>query len=343
MEISKYFWGLSPQGQSVSRYVLQNDQGMEVELSDFGALILAIRLPVKGALRDVTLGFETLEDYFSNDPGFGAYVGRNANRIAEARVTIGGISYPLDENDGKNNLHSGKKRSYYAHYEARCGENAEGAWVEFSRLSPHLEQGFPGNLEQKIRYTLTPGNALSIRYDLQADRETVLNPTNHSYFNLAGRGDILGHSLEIFADRFLPTDDRLIPTGEERSVADTPFDFRRPHTVGERIHRPYPPLLQAGGYDHSYCFPHDGKMKKMAALHSPDGKLSMEVFSDLCAMQVYSGNFLAGEKGKGGAHYDPRSGICFETQFYPNACNTPAFPSPIGKTHKSQSIYRFHF
>ncbi len=346
MDIQVRPWGVSRQGRACSRFLLTNDSGMEVELSDFGALILAIRLPAAGGLRDVTLGFDTLEEYAHNAPGFGAYIGRNGNRIAGGRVCIDGEVYQLEQNDGRNNLHSGSLRSCYECYDARQGREEAAVWVEFARLSPHLEQGFPGDLQQRIRYTLTQDNALRIDYHMVSDQTTVINPTNHTYFNLAGQGSVLEHHLTVFADTFLPTDSELIPTGEERSVAGTPMDFRSACTVGSRLETDYMPLVIAGGYDHNFCFPNDGKMKKMALLQSPDGKIVMSVSSDRPGMQLYSGNFLDGEHGKAGAVYEKRSGICFETQAYPNACNAPDFPTSVclgGQPFHSVTVYSFRW
>ncbi len=346
MDITKLPFGTTRDGHKASRYILTNKNGLEVELSDFGALILAIRIPLKNGKRDVVLGYDTLDEYYSNAPGFGAYVGRNGNRIGGAKVTLEGVTYQLEQNDKGNNLHSGEDRSYYKFYRSAVCSGKGGMWVEFSRLSPHLEQGFPGNLQQTIRYTLTDRNELVIEYRMVSDMQTVINPTNHCYFNLAGQGDILSHCMTVYADHFLPTDDALIPTGEVRSVAGTPFDFRQPHTVGERIDEDYEPLNQAGGYDHNYCLPNDGKQKLAAQLQSPDGAVTLTVTTDLCGMQVYAGNFLCGEKGKNGAVYARRSGICFETQGWPNACNMATFPTtiyPANKEFKSQTSYGFRF
>ncbi len=348
MQIKKEFWGMTRQGETASKYILTNSNGMEVELSDFGALILAIRLPVQGGMRDVCLGFDTLEEYYDNGPGFGAYVGRNGNRIAGAKVTLGGVVYNLEKNDNGNNLHSGSDRSYYKFYQSSVSNKEDGMWVEFSRRSPDLEQSFPGNLDQTIAYTLTENNELAIHYHMVSDRETVINPTNHCYFNLMGHnaGTILDHTLTLTAECFLPTDDELIPTGEERSVAGTPFDFKTPHKVGERIDAPYESIQQGGGYDHNFCYPNDGACKHMGTVESPDGAVAMTIASDLCGLQVYTGNFLAGEQGKGGAVYAFRSGICFETQNYPNACNTHGFPSSIygaNQAFDSKTVYGFRF
>lgn len=345
--MQKLKFGITHDGKEASKYVLTNQNGMEIEVSDFGALLVAIRTADKnGALVDVQLGYDTLEEYYDNDCGFGAYIGRNGNRIQGAEVTLDGVSYALDQNDNKNNLHSGFERSHTKFYEATTGESSEGSYVELKRVSPHMEQKFPGNLDQTIRYTLTNDNELVIDYTMVSDKTTVVNPTNHSYFNLGGHnsGDILGHEMEIYADAFLPTDEELIPTGEIASVEGTPMDFRTAKTVGQDIDADFSALNIGGGYDHNYCFANDGVLKKVAKLKSNETGITMEVFTDLCGMQVYSGNFLDGTKGKAGAVYGKRAGICFETQFYPNACKEPNFPSSIleaGKVFTSRTIYRF--
>lgn len=340
-------FGTTRNGETASKYTLKNANGMEVEISDFGAVLVAIRINDKnGVQRDVLLGYDTLEEYYNNDCGFGAYIGRNGNRIQGACVTIDGVEYRLENNDRGNNLHSGRNRSHYQFYEASMGENAEGAFVELKRISPHLEQGFPGNLKQSIRYTLTEQNQILIDYEMESDMTTVVNPTNHSYFNLAGHdsGDILSHELEIYADAFTPTDAKLIPTGEIASVEGTPMDFRRKKAVGQDINAEFEPLQIAGGYDHNYVFANDGVLKEVARISSPESGIFMKVSTDLCGMQVYSGNFLNGEKGKGGISYQRNAGICFETQFYPNACKEPKFPSSVleaGKVFRSRTVYEF--
>ena len=346
--MQKLEFGLTHDGEKASKYVLVNKEGMEIEVSDFGALILAIRVADKAGKKiDVQLGYDTLEENYDNDCGFGAYIGRNGNRIEGAEVTLDGGSYKIEKNDnGCNNLHSGSNRSHTKFYQASVGERAEGRYVELERVSPHLEQDFPGNLQQKIRYTLTDKNEIILDYEMVSDMTTVVNPTNHSYFNLAGHnsGDVLTHELEVYADGFLPTDEKLIPTGEVASVDGTPMDFRKAKTVGQDIDADFLPIRLGGGLDHNYCFANDGRLKKLAKLYSPASGIFMEVFSDLCGMQVYSGNFLDGKKGKGGAVYGKRAGICFETQFYPNSCKEPKFPScvlPAGKVFKSRTIYQF--
>ncbi len=348
MDIRKEYWGMTRDGHQASKYFLSNDNGMIVEISDFGALIVAIHIPCEDGLRDVALGYDTVEEYYNIDCGFGAYVGRNANRIASGKVTIDGVEYILEQNNGPNNLHSGSNRSHCQFYEAATDIEENRVWIKLERMSPDMEQGLPGNLQQSIRYALTSDNRLVIDYSMVSDKTTIINPTNHSYFNLGGHGsgDVLSHRMQIWADSFLPTDDTMIPTGEVRLVDGTPFDFRKPKAVGDQIDDDYEPLVTAGGYDHNYCLPDDGMIRNVAWLESPDRKVSMAVYTDLCGMQVYTGNFIQKQNGKNGAIYDKRHGICFETQFYPNACNDAQFPSSVfeaGVGYASRTIYAFHF
>jgi len=340
-------FGKTGTGETAHRFVLENACGMRVETTDFGALILSVVVQDRtGSCRDVVLGFEHMEAYCSTATGMGAYVGRNANRIQGAEVEIEGVRYVLDANDGRNNLHSGFDRSHCKLYASEAGEDSCGKYVEFYRLSPHLEQGFPGNLEQKIRYTLTEDNELVIDYVMRSDRSTIVNPTNHTYFNLDGHdsGTILEHELEVYSDAFLNTDPELIPTGEILDVTGTPMDFRQRKKIGRDIQSDYVPLKYAGGYDHNYVFEYDRKLKPLVRLYGAKSGIMMTVLSDMCGLQVYSGNFLNGEAGKGGAVYRKNSGICLETQFYPNACKEEKFPSPLlraGKIFRSRTVYRF--
>ncbi len=341
------FFGKLDTGEIAYRYVLENTKNTRIEVTDFGALVLSITVKDRnGVFTDVALGFDKLEDYINTDTGMGAYVGRNANRIKGAAVCIEGVKYTLDKNDGENNLHSGYESSFCKLYDTKRGESAEGEYVEFYRISPHLEQGFPGNLEQKIRYTLTDSNAFIIDYEMISDKSTIVNPTNHTYFNLDGHnsGDILQHELEVYSDAYLATDEALIPTGEIVEVAGTPMDFRIRKKVGADIESDYLPLQYAHGYDHNYVFENDRALKKVAKLYGAHSGIHMTVLSDLCGLQVYSGNFLNGQIGKSGAVYHKRAGICFETQFYPNSCNEAKFPSPLlqaGEKFTSRTIYLF--
>ncbi len=347
MTVKESIFGVTKEGKEARRYLLTGRNGMEVEVTNFGACILAIKIPDEnGTQRDIMLGYDTLEEYEDNSCGFGAYIGRNANRIGGAKVTLDGVTYELENNNKGNNIHSGSNRSCYQIYEAKYGQDDDSVYVEFQRMSPSMEQGFPGNLDQSIRYTLTARNELKITYHAVSDATTVINLTNHSYFNLGGHdsGDILDHELEIYADAFLLTDATLLPTGEIASVEGTPMDFRSMHTVGERIDDDYAPLRLAGGYDHNYNLPNDGILKKAAWVRSPKTGISMEVWTDLCGMQLYTANFMNHKKGKSGVYYEKCAGICFETQFYPNSCNEPKFPSCVfeaGKPFDSVTIFKF--
>jgi len=341
------FFGQLNTGEIANRYVLENLNGMRIEVTDFGALVLSIILKDKnGIFRDVALGFDKMEDYFQTDTGMGAYVGRNANRIKGAALCIEGVKYSLDANDGKNNLHSGFDRSHCKLYDTEKGETENSQYIEFYRLSPHLEQGFPGNLQQKIRYTLTDNNEFIIDYNMSSDKSTIVNPTNHTYFNLDGHdsGDVLQQELEVYSDAYLNIDKELIPTGEVMDVTDTPMDFRQRKKIGRDIDSEYLPLQYAQGYDHNYVFENDRILKKVAKLYAAHSGIAMTVLSDLCGLQIYSGNFLNGEIGKSGVVYNKNSGFCLETQFYPNACNEEKFPSPllnVGEKFLSRTIYRF--
>lgn len=345
--IERKFFGETKDGEVASKFVLQNKNGMQIEVSDFGALVISISIKDKqGIVRDVALGFEHLEDYYDTETGMGAYVGRNANRIKGACVSIEGVDYKLDANNGNNNLHSGYNRSHCQIYYSEKGVDQRGEYIEFYRVSPHLEQGFPGDLEQSIRYTLTEDNEVVIDYVMSSDKTTIVNPTNHTYFNLDGHnsGSILEHELEVYSDAFLSIDQEMIPTGDIVDVSGTPMDFRSKKKIGLDIDSEYLPMKYAGGYDHNYVFENDRVLKKVAKLFSASSGINMTVLSDLCGLQIYTGNFLNGQAGKAGSKYNKHSGICLETQFYPNSCNDKRFPSPLleaGKEFVSRTVYQF--
>ena len=350
MEIKVKEFGKTKDGKIVHLYSLKNDNGMEVVISDFGACIVNVFVPDKdGKTRDVVLGFKDLEGYFDNSEGFGAFVGRNANRIANAKVTIAGKEYALEANDGPNNLHSGSNKSFYELFDAEYFKEEDTVCVELSKLFPDMGQGFPGNLDVTVTYTLTQDNELLLEYFATCDQDTVINLTNHSYFNLNGHnsGDILGHVLTIDADAFTPTNDALIPTGEIRDVTGTPMDFRKPFKIGDRINDDYEPLKQAGGYDHNYVLnlAEDGVIGKVAEVYAPESGIKMEVFTDLPGMQLYTGNFINHKTGgKDGATYEKRDGVCFESQFFPDACNNPKFRTSIfkaGEEYDYATIFKF--
>lgn len=348
MSIKKRSFGFTKQGEEAFLYELTNKNGMTVSVTDYGANIVKIIVPDKnGKLDDVVLGYDTVAGYEKNGPGYGSFIGRHANRIGGASFELNGKTYKLEKNDGENNLHSGST-SYNKHmYEVELFEEDADS-IELSRLSPHMEQGFPGNLDISVTYTLTDDNEIVIEYLAVSDKDTIVNLTNHSYFNLGGHGSgsILGHKVMIDADKFTPTTDDLIPTGELRDVQSTPMDFRTLKAIGQDIEADYVPLKQAGGYDHNYCLNNSGaEVEKVGELvHEATGRV-MEIFTDMPGMQFYTGNFIAGdEEGKDHVVYQKRDGVCFETQYYPNSCNIKDFPSCLLKASAEYdfvTVYKF--
>ncbi len=351
MKITQKSFGTTKEGEEAKLYTITNSNGMQVSLMDYGAHIVHIMVPdAKGNLADVNLGYDNIAGYENNPPGFGAFIGRNSNRIDGGKFELNGKVYELDKNDGENNLHGGFKGFNNYMYETELYEDEDIASVEFSRLSPHMEQGFPGNLDITITYSLTEGNELVIEYMAVADKDTIVNFTNHSYFNLSGHnsGSCLDHKVWIKAKHFTPTDSNLVPTGEIREVAGTPMDFTTSKTLGQDIDADYEPLNMAGGYDHNYCLDINGEyVDKVAELIDEKSGRSMEVFTNLPGMQLYTGNFLKPLKyTKDGAKYQRGDGVCFETQYYPNSCNIESFPSCVlkaGKEYDSVTIFKFNF
>lgn len=349
MKITQKSFGKTKQGEEATLYTITNNNGMKVSFTDFGAHIVDILVPdVKGNLADVNLGFDSLAGYEENGPGFGAFIGRHANRIGGATFEINGKVFELEKNDGANNLHSGPKGYNKFMYETEVYEDEDIASIEFSRLSPHMEQGFPGNLDITVTYSLTEANELVIEYLAVSDRDTIVNLTNHSYFNLSGHnsGTVLDHKLWIKANQFTPTTNDLIPTGEIRDVTGTPMDFRNMKSLGQDINANYEPLVQAGGYDHNYVLDISGtEAEKVAELVDDKSGRRMEVFTNLPGMQLYTANFLQPVPNpKDGANYQKRDGVCFETQYFPNSSNIHNFPSCLlkaGKEYDTVTIYKF--
>ncbi len=350
MKITKKSFGVTKNGEKATLYTMENSKGMKVSVTDYGASIVHIIVPDRnGKMEDVALGYDDVRGYDENETYYGAFIGRNGNRIANAQFTLNGVTYQLDKNNGPNNLHGGFKGYNNFMYEVECFEEEEEASIELSRLSPDMEQGFPGNLDITVTYTLTEENELAIEYLGVSDKDTVINLTNHSFFNLSGQdsGTILDHEVFIDADYFTPTDATLIPTGELRPVEGTPMDFRTETRVGDRIDDDYEPLKTAGGYDHNYVLNNTGEeVEYVASLYDPKSGRRMEVFTDLPGMQLYSGNFIDGKAtGKGGKVYLKREGICFETQLFPDACNTKEyFKSSVVKAYEEYStmtVYKF--
>lgn len=344
IEISSF--GIAKDGSDISCYTLTNENGMRVSLLNLGAIIKDIIVPDKnGKLVDVNLGYDNTEGYYDNAEALGSFVGRNANRIGGAKVIIGGTEYKLEENDGENNLHSGSNRSHYMLFDAEVLEDEFATRVRFMHTFKDMEQGFPGKAELSITYTLTEGNELILEYRGISDKDTVINPTNHSYFNLDGEGDVLKHKLYVNADKFTAIASNMIPTGEFIDVEDTPMDFRKMKEIGEGIDSDYHYIKIARGYDHNFVLNGtEGDISKVAELYSDKTGIAMEVMTDLPGMQVYTANFLENKKGKAGVIYNPRAGICFETQYFPNACNEKNFKSSIisaGKEYRSTTVFKF--
>ena len=330
-------------------YTLQNKNGMQVEITNYGGIITRLMAPDKdGQLADVALGFDKLEDYQNDHPYFGAIIGRYGNRIANGKFTLDGQEYTLATNNGPNALHGGPMGFHKHLWQAKEVEREGYVGLELNRVSPDREEGYPGNLNATVRYLLNDQNELLIEYEATTDKPTVVNLTNHSYFNLkgAGKGDILGHELMIGASKFTPVDSTLIPTGELRPVDGTPFDFRTPTPIGERVNAENEQIRYGGGYDHNYVLDREGAGLELAAtIHEPTTGRFMEVLTTEPGIQFYCGNFLDGSNiGKGGVPYDYRTGFCLETQHYPDSPNQADFPSTVlqpGEKYEAKTVYRF--
>jgi aldose 1-epimerase len=340
-------FGTDGNGRAVHLYTLRNVNAMEAAISDHGATVVSIHVPDRsGQFADVVLGFDDLNGYLRSQPYFGATIGRYANRIAHGRFTLHGVEYQLPQNNGENSLHGGLKGFDKVLWTA-TSTSAEEPSLELTYLSKDGEEGYPGNLSVTVRYTLTSKDELRIEYAARTDKDTILNLTNHSYFNLsgAGSGDILSHLLEIAADRYTPIDSQLIPTGQLQNVENTPFDFRKPTTVGSRIDSDNEQLKRAGGYDHDFVLDGGGALSFAARVSEPITGRVLEVFTSQVGIQFYSGNFLNGTaRGKGGVAYQRRSGLCLETQHFPDSPNHANFPSTVlkaGEEFQSTTVYRF--
>ncbi|HEX8659135.1 MAG TPA: aldose epimerase family protein [Hymenobacter sp.] len=346
-------FGKTKDGAEAQLFTLTNAHGLKATITTYGGTLTSLLVPDKnGKLGDVVLGFDNLEGYTSDlyvkeNPFFGASIGRYGNRIKLGKFTLDGKTYSLPINNPPNSLHGGTRGFDKRLWTAKPGTSADGPTLTLTYVSQDGEEGFPGTLTTQVVYTLTENDALRIAYTATTDKPTVLNLTNHSYFNL-GYGqakDILGHELTLNADRFTPVDKTLIPTGELQSVAGTPMDFRQPHAIGERIKQV--PGAAPGGYDHNWVLA--DKMRDSPALaatvYEPTSGRTMEVYTDQPGVQFYSGNFLKGNlKGKGDVAYVQHYGFCLETQHFPDSPNQPKFPSTVlrpGETFHSVSEYRF--
>jgi aldose 1-epimerase len=348
--IRKQSFGKTASGEQVDLYSLTNKKGMEVSITNFGATVVTLRVPNRaGKPADIVLGYDTLQGYENGKSYFGATVGRYANRIGGGKFSIDGKEYTLPKNDGNNTLHGGIVGFNKKIWKAREIASDDAAALELSYLSPDGEEGFPGNLSVKVVFTLPADrNELKIDYTATTDKDTVLNLSNHSYFNLAGEGvgDILDQMMTLHAKQFTPVDKTLIPTGELREVAGTPLDFNRATVIGKRIDEDYEQLVFGKGYDHNWVLASGGGkgLTVAAEAHDPKSGRMLELLTTEPGVQFYSGNFLDGSTGKGGKAYPRRSAFCLETQHFPDSPNHPNFPGTLLKPNAvfhSETVFRF--
>jgi aldose 1-epimerase len=345
--ITKAHFGRTPDGTPVEIYTLRNAKGVEARICNYGGIVVSLKVPDKhGKFGDVVLGYDDLDSYIKNNPFFGCLVGRYGNRIAGGRFTLEGKTYTLAVNNGPNSLHGGIKGFDKKVWDAQAIASVAGPALELRYLSKDGEEGFPGNLHVTAVYTLTDDNSLRLDYAATTDKATVLNLTHHSYFNLAGAGDVLNHEVMIAADKFTPVDTTLIPTGELLPVKGTPLDFNLPTKIGARINSDGEQIKFGKGYDHNYVFnKKPGQLALAARVYEPGSGRVMEVLTTEPGMQFYTGNFLDGTiTGKAGWTYQQRSGFCMEPGKFPDSPNRPAFPSCVlkpGEEFRSAIIYRF--
>jgi aldose 1-epimerase len=339
-------FGQTPNNEAVTLYTLKNSKGMEVQIMNYGAIITKIMVPDKNkVIEDVVLGFDSVADYIKDSPYFGAVVGRYGNRIAAGKFSLDGKNYSLAAQNNGQHLHGGLKgfdKKVWKMLSQKPGS------LTLSYLSKDGEEGFPGNLEVQVTYTLTEDNAIAMDYTAKTDQATVLNICNHSYFNLTGnvKRDVLDHTIQLNAPFFIPVDKVLIPTGEVKSVKGGPFDFTSPKKIGLEINAADEQIAFGGGYDHCYAFDKaPGAYAKIAHVEEPVSGRVMEVFTTEPGVQFYTGNNLDGHLiGKYGAKYNKRTGFCLETQHYPDSPNKPNFPSTVlrpGETYTSKTVYQF--
>ncbi len=346
-QLTQQAWGKTHDGEEVHLYTFRNGQGTEVAITDFGGHIVSIKTADKsGQFADIVLGFDSVAGYEPKNPYFGATVGRYANRIGGAQFTLEGKDYHLVANEGDNSLHGGKKGFDKYLWKGREVDGDSGKALELTRVSPDGEEGYPGTLTAIVVFALTDNNELKLDYSATTDKPTVLNLTNHSYFNLTGGpiSEIVHYELSINADAFTPVNRHQVPTGERRPVAGTPFDFRKPSTIGARIDQDDEQLKLAKGYDQNFILNDSGLRLAARAVDRKSGR-TLEVHTTQPAVQFYSGNNLDGSvKGKGGVAYQARQGFCLETQHFPDSPNQPSFPTTElrpGQLFHQQTIYKF--
>lgn len=341
-KVEKSFFGITPEGDSIMLYTLKNEKDITVTITNYGGIITGIYTPDKnGKTTNITLGFDKLEQYLAGHPNFGALIGRYGNRIANAGFTLDGEAYTLAANNGNNSLHGGVKGFDDVTWVPEVISCDERAALRLSYLSPDGEEGYPGNLSVKVTYELLM-DQLFITYEAETDKATVLNLTNHAYFNLAGEGSIRDHILFINASRYTPVNEELIPTGELANVEGTPFDFRKPMVIGDRFDQLGNDPL---GYDHNFVLDGTaGEMRLAAKALDPKTGRFVEVSTTEPGMQFYTGNFLDGSLSSGKINFEQHSGFCLETQHFPDSPNQPDFPSTVlrpGEKFASQTIFKF--
>jgi aldose 1-epimerase len=334
-------------GKNVKMYVLTNNKGAEATIINYGAKIVSLCVPDKdGKLTDVVLGHNNLNEYLSSEePYFGAVCGRTGNRIAKGKFTLDGVTYQLAVNNGPNSLHGGLKGFNAVVWDAKQPDSRT---LELTYLAKDGEEGFPGNLNVKLIYKLTDDNSFDIDYEAATDKATIINLTNHSYFNLSGEGDpsVYDHMLVMYASDFLPTDDTAIPYGKPEAVKGTPFDFTTPHAIGERIEADVEQLRFGNGYDHTMILDKkEGELAPAVECYSPKTGIRMNISTTEPGVQIYTGNWMTGNfGGKHGHRYPMRAAVCFETQHFPDSINKPGYPSVVlrpGETFKSKTVHKF--
>ncbi len=348
LAVEKKSFGKLPDGTEVFLYSFTNSNQMTMTVTDLGATLVSLLVPDRDHNPvDVVLGYDTPGEYIKNNTYFGAVVGRNANRIENGRFSIGNKSYQLPKNDGENNLHSGPNGFESRKWEVAETDESAGR-ISFHLLSPDGDNGFPGNFDLTVSYTLTDEDAVVIHYRGFSDADTIANVTNHSYFNLAGHasGSIEDHLLTLTASSYTPLRDSSgIPSGEVLPAAGTPMDFTKAKPIGADIGADFDQLKLAGGYDHNYVLPENGgALKKIAEVYCRESGITMDVVTDCCCVQFYTANFITDQRGKYGVTYHKRQGFCLETQYAPNAVNEPGFDSPLlsaGEPYETETRYRF--
>lgn len=340
-------FGSIQSGKKATLYILENKNHTVVKVTDFGATLVSVLFADKdGVMKDMVLGYDDAASYEKGTSCFGATIGRNGNRIKDARFTINGKEWVIEANENNNSLHSGKNGFNHLMWEMKeSGDN----YVTFYHYSPQEEQGFPGNMHVTVTYTLDDEDTVHITYHAKADADTVMNFTNHSYFNLAGHdsGVMLDQKLQLFADAYTPDEDsHSIPTGEIAPVAGTPMDFTTMKPIGQDINADFEQLHFTGGYDHNYVLSDKpGTMRQMAKAECDASGIAMDAYTECCGVQLYAGNFIGTQTGKGGVTYGDRHGFCLESQFYPNAVNEKNFPSPVvpaNTEYHSETKYHFY-